>query len=338
MERFFNRATSLMGVRRLAHQHGHDVHEAMAAVGLSNDLFRTPEQRVSFSRLCALLEYCADTWTIPDFGLQLAQYQHLEILGPVALVTKMERDVRSAMTAILENLVLHTNATIVALQEEGDIATLTLDAIPIEADTRQYVMLSVGVARNLLEQTAKRSVKLIEVSFLGEDEGVGQLARRHFGCPVRFNAERNALYFHRRFLDSPIEGSDTAYHAIIERYLTTTRTEASGSTRDAVYGEISRQMEFGACTLEDVAKKFRCEPRSLQRRLKDEGTSFRDLVDEWRKQRAHSLVTNTRLPLSEVSLAMGYADQSVFSRAFQRWYGETPLALRRKDKAHQTMS
>ena len=57
--------------------------------------------------------------------------------------------------------------------------------------------------------------------------------------------------------------------------------------------------------------------------------AFRDLIEEWRKRRALSLVTHTRLPLAEVSEAVGYADQSIFTRAFQRWYGDTPLAFRR---------
>jgi AraC-like DNA-binding protein len=76
----------------------------------------------------------------------------------------------------------------------------------------------------------------------------------------------------------------------------------------------------------------------LQRRLKQEGPSFRDLMDEWRKGRALSLVTNTRLPLSEIPLALGDADQSVFSRAFQRWYGEMPHSYRHKDAALGTAS
>ena len=63
----------------------------------------------------------------------------------------------------------------------------------------------------------------------------------------------------------------------------------------------------------------------------DERLAFRDLVDDWRRARALSLVTRTRLPLSQVSEAVGYADQSVFTRAFQRWYGDPPLVYRQRD-------
>ena len=88
------------------------------------------------------------------------------------------------------------------------------------------------------------------------------------------------------------------------------------------------RMELGNCTLEHVADSLRMPPRSLQRRLQAEGLSFRDLLDEWRRARALSLVTNTRLPLSEVSEALGYSEQSVFTQAFRRWYGGTPYRFR----------
>lgn len=143
----------------------------MEAVGLGYELFRKPEQRVAFSKLYARFEHCAQDWGQTDFGLQLAPYQQIDILGPVALVTRMECDVRSAMAAILKNLVIHTNATIVGMHEEADTATLTIDAEPVPGGARQYVLLATGVARNVQEQAAKRPIDLIEVSFRGEVDG-----------------------------------------------------------------------------------------------------------------------------------------------------------------------
>lgn len=245
----------------------------------------------------------------------------------------MERNLRGAITAMTDNLVIHSNALVAALEEEGDVATLTLDSQPMPAGIRQYTLLAVGVSRNVLEQAAKTKIDLIEVTFRHDKGGAQAAARAFFRCPVRFGAERNAISFDRAVLDRPIEQSDTAYHAIIERYLATARNEVAGRMRDAVSAEVARQMEFGICTLESVAQRLRIEPRSVQRRLQREGVAFRDLVDEWRRMRALSLVTHTRLPLSEVSLALGYSNQSIFSRAFQRWYGETPLAYRNKDAA-----
>ncbi|MFX7506842.1 helix-turn-helix domain-containing protein, partial [Acinetobacter baumannii] len=89
--------------------------------------------------------------------------------------------------------------------------------------------------------------------------------------------------------------------------------EVANGTVDIARAEIARRMEFGTCTLENVAHAMRMAPRSLQRQLRKEGTSFRDLVDGWRRERALAMVSNTRLPLSEISDVLGYAEQSVFT-------------------------
>lgn len=334
MDRYFNRATSLAGLPEIAAQKDVDLAAAMAVVGLDPSLVKRPDERVPFDRLCALFEYCANAWEMPDFGLRLAHYQHIDILGPVALITRMEPNLRSALKAMAENLVVHTTATIASLSETGSTAMLALDAQPTPAGTRQYMLLSLGVSWNVINQAANIQIPLIEVSFRAGSGGIANVAEAHFRCPARFNAENNAIYFDRAVLDRPIERSDTAYHAIIRRYLSTSRDEIAGNTRDAVEAEIARQMEFGVCTLESVAHKLRMEPRSLQRSLQREGVSFRELVDDWRKARALSLVTHTRLPLSEISLAIGYNDQSIFSRAFNRWYGKPPLGFRNQGAAH----
>lgn len=333
MPHYFNRASSLTGLRDVATKGGFDLPAVMRSLGLPGDLLRKPDEKVEFGALCALFERCAAEWDMPDLGLRVAPYQHLDVLGPIALVTRMERDLRTAINAMTQNLVIHSNAIDAVLEETGDVAALILNVQDMPAGIHQYTLLMAGVVRNVIEQAGNAPVDLIEVSFRQGDGDAPLAAASYFHCPIRYGAERNALYFDRAVLNRPMERSDSSYHAIISRYLKTSRQEIAGRTSDTVVSEIARQMEFGACTLETVSQSMRLEPRTLQRRLKQEGASFSTLVDDWRRGRALSLITHTRLPLSEVSLAIGYSDQSTFSRAFQRWYGVTPLAYRHKDAA-----
>ncbi len=331
MAKYFTRATSLSGFPEVATECGADLAAAMRAVGLDPSLLRHPDEQVDIAAFCDLAERCAVDWQLPDLWLKLAPYQHLEILGPVALLTRMEGDLRGALTAIIDNLIIHSNSLVCALQEEGDMAAMVLDMHPVGRPARQYMLGCLAVTKNVIEQAAGTQVEFREANLREDESGSRRAAESWFGCPARFGAERNALYFDRTVLDRRLERSDTAYHAIIRRYLATARHEVAGRPSDAVRAEIARQMELGNCTLENVARRLRLEPRSLQRRLKAERLVFRDLVDEWRRTRALSLVTRTRLPLSQVSEAVGYADQSVFTRAFQRWYGGSPLVYRHHD-------
>ena len=93
----------------------------------------------------------------------------------------------------------------------------------------------------------------------------------------------------------------------------------------------------GHCTLESVLGVRACR-RAAAAPAAGQGLSFRDLVDEWRRSRALALVANTRLPLSEVSEALGYSEQSVFTRrsaAGAAARRSAPLAKRRSRGALQ---
>jgi AraC-like DNA-binding protein len=326
--RYYTRANKLGGLTQIAAERGMDLHDLMRQSGLDPEVLRHPEMAIDYGAFCELLRRCALAWDLPDIGLRMARHQQMDFLGPVALVTRMERTIRGALQAIIANLVIHANATVVVLEEEADTASVILSQRHDAPKGRENTELVLAQGKLVLDTVAGAPVSLIEVAFVHEMGSSARAVAAHFRCPVLYGAERNALSFDRHILDRPIERSDLAYHPLIKRYLATARNEIEGALDEDVRAEIARQMELGHCTIESVAQRLRMPARSLQRRLQAEGTSFRDLVDEWRRTRALSLVTNTRLPLSEVSEVLGYSEQSVFTQAFRRWYGCSPLRYR----------
>lgn len=332
MERRYIRARSLTGLREVARDHEGDLAAVFREVGLELGLLRRPDEQIEFEKYCKLLEHCAERWRLPDLGFRMAPHQHLEILGPVALVTRMERTLRDALDAITRNLVLYTNMLVAALEERDGVGAIVLGDRAAATPIRQYMFLSLAVTRNVVEQSLGRPVRFIEASFRESVKGGARTAEAWFGCPVRFGVDRNALYFDGALLDTELERCDTAYHSIVRRYLSTERSMVGESITDAVRGEVARRMELGDCTLEGVAHALQMEPRGLQRRMKSEGASFRDLIDDWRRDRAMQLVTMTWMPLSDVADSLGYAHQAAFTRAFLRWYDRAPLACRQHAK------
>jgi AraC-like DNA-binding protein len=330
MGRYYTRATKLTGLAQIAAERGTSLHPIMRDVGLDPAALRTPEMMVDYAGFCELLQRCARDWDLPDLGFRIARRHQMDILGPVALVTRMERSVRAAVAAVIKNLVIHNNAIVAVLEEHAgaDTAALILDKRYDAPSCREDTELVLALSKTIVEEIVGASIALEEVTFRHDKRASARAAATYFGCPVRYAAERNALCFDRALLDRPIERSDVAYHALIKRYLSTTRLEVESGVGEDVRAEVARQMELGRCTLETVAQSLRMPPRSLQRRLQAKGLSFRDLVDEWRRARALALVTQTRLPLSEVAEVLGYSEQSVFTQAFRRWYGGTPLRYR----------
>jgi AraC-like DNA-binding protein len=78
----------------------------------------------------------------------------------------------------------------------------------------------------------------------------------------------------------------------------------------------------------DIAKRAFVSSRTLQRKLADEGTSFRALLLEVRRELAEKYILDNSMPLAEISYMLGFSDTSSFSRAFKRWTGDPPNAYR----------
>jgi AraC-like DNA-binding protein len=84
-----------------------------------------------------------------------------------------------------------------------------------------------------------------------------------------------------------------------------------------------------AASGDQVARLLLMHRRTLNRRLKAEGTTFRELLDEVRFEAACQLVDTARIPITEIAVSLGYSETSAFSRAFRRWSGATPVERRR---------
>jgi AraC-like DNA-binding protein len=83
---------------------------------------------------------------------------------------------------------------------------------------------------------------------------------------------------------------------------------------------------------DQVARLLLMHHRTLNRRLKAEGTTFQELLDEVRFEAACQLLDTARIPITEIAASLGYAETSAFSRAFRRWSGATPIERRRRSQ------
>jgi AraC-like DNA-binding protein len=80
----------------------------------------------------------------------------------------------------------------------------------------------------------------------------------------------------------------------------------------------------GPVTEQDMAKALNMSLRSLQRKLKEEDTSFKKILEETRKELSAQYIKNSRLSLGEITFLLGFSEPANFSRAFKRWTGVAP--------------
>ena len=167
----------------------------------------------------------------------------------------------------------------------------------------------------------------VEVHFRHEapDDTSAHLAL--FGGPVRFGQPDDAIVFPAVAMDLPLKEADPELSAVLDaqasRLLSEERARQTAlSVR--VRGVLAAELADGAPTAERVAQRLKMSPRTLRRRLKDEGTSHQRLLDELRHELALKLLEVEGLGIDEVAQRLGFSESTSFHRAFKRWTGRTP--------------
>lgn len=154
---------------------------------------------------------------------------------------------------------------------------------------------------------------------------------RQLGCPLRAGAETDELDVPRAVWRLALRRRDSLLHGVLRVQADgmlarlVTETGAAARVRRVLAGRISR----GDATLEEIGRSLGWSPRSLQRRLQEEGTSYQEILDDVRREAAESYLRGSGLSCSEVGYLLGFSEPAAFTRAFKRWRGTTPLEFRR---------
>jgi len=158
---------------------------------------------------------------------------------------------------------------------------------------------------------------------------------RIFECPVRFGADACRLVIAREVWDTPRTGGNPDLFAVLDSHarMLLHRIPNRPGIVDRVRAAIEAELRGGNPKLESIAKQLAMSPRTLQRRLREEGVVFNDMLDSLRFQAAKSYLAQRDVAGTEVAYLLGFAELSSFHRAFRRWSGRTPTEYRRASAA-----
>ena len=145
---------------------------------------------------------------------------------------------------------------------------------------------------------------------------------------MEFTASRAALAIDRGVLDLALGEHNEELRALAVDYLNVQYPARHTSLLVQVRSVIERLLGTGACGYAEVADALSMHPRTLQRRLREEGTTFEDIKDEARKDLAYRYLAYPDVPLAQVTAVLDYSEQSALTRSCQRWFHTTPSALR----------
>ena len=153
---------------------------------------------------------------------------------------------------------------------------------------------------------------------------------RYFGCSIRYGASEDVLVLKPADLERPFPGHNPELLDILTPVLAATleTIQAHDSLAGKIKAVLKRSLASGRPELSQVAHDLGMSERSLQRRITEEGTTFRALLIEARQELGRRLLSVPETSINEVAYLLGYQDVNAFHRAFREWEGVTPAQWR----------
>jgi AraC-like DNA-binding protein len=285
------------------------------------------------------ISQCAQALTDdPALGLHLGQELGTEMLDVVGMMMSTAPDLRAAIHSTLQYSPLLTTLGHAELEEDGDEARIVLHLLPevepIALYCAELVWATVWSARRLVRGEAV----LRRLTFRQPAPAWADEFHQVFGeeTEIVFGAPRTTLVLDRRSLDLPMARHTPGLYQRLQeqaaRRLASRLPAETASATALARRIIEDHLGERLLDLTVIAQHMGMSPRTLQRRLKDEGTTFQGLYDACRQQVARTELLEHATDMATIAAMLGYSEPANFYRAFRDWFGISPSEYRKQHR------
>jgi AraC-like DNA-binding protein len=293
--------------------------------GLAADFLEQEKIYATTSELFALWKAIGQVSGDPEIGLKLGSEPRFERYDATEIAAVCSRSYRDALQriALCKQLTCPEEIRVQSKGDETTVEFVFLQAEESEPDVLVDVCLSwvlfIG-QRGTNNQIKPLRLKLIRPPKYRE------LLEKHFGCRVRFKADRNTVVLRTSDINRPFTTYNEELLNILGAQLDSEieARRASLNVEQRVKQALKRSLVGRRPNLQDVAQQLHLSARTLQRRLADAGVSFKNIVEDTRRELARRYLQQSTIELSETAFLLGYEDANSFFRAFHDWEGTSP--------------
>jgi AraC-like DNA-binding protein len=304
--------------------------------GLPIGLFNQEKMFVSTEEFFALWRSISEVTDDPLIGLKLGTEQRIERYDPISIAVLYTRSLRDAVERMARYKQLTCPEKIQILEQRQECAVQFKWLLAKESEPSVLIDLCFARVVAIGRQGTGAALTPIRIEF--ERSAAHRVAyEAHFGCPVKFKAQKNLLVFTRQDMDRPfVTHNPELLGMLVPQLDAELRYQLSQQTiSEQVKGMLKRLVAGQRPSIEDLARELNMSARTLQRRLAMDGVSFQQLLEEARRELAHHYLLHSSLELTETAYLLGFENSNSFFRAFQSWEGVSP-AKWRTNMQHQT--
>jgi AraC-like DNA-binding protein len=310
---------------------GFDTEALLRTAGIPRQKLEDPDARLQNQQVGALWAKAYELSGDPVLSLHAAEACPLGAYKVIDYMGSNARTVGEAFRYVTRYFPLVNTAVRLTIDECGDPVTFDVAGESGPGGvTRAYAEYCLAVFVLHMRAGSGVPFPLQRVTFSHRLPPDIREHGRIFGCPVRFEAERNRLFIERAVWETPTSGAQPGVLAVLSEHaeLLLSRLPRGPDLIERTRRAIAGRLRGGEPSLESVARELGMSERSVQRHLRELGYSYNALADEVREATARLYLEQPDIALAEIAYLLGFADQSTFNRAFKRWTGSTPRQAR----------
>jgi AraC-like DNA-binding protein len=309
-------------------ERGVDPEHVLRGTGITAAMLVNDQARISYSQLGRAIDNAIELTGDAALGMECGRKVHIGHVGVLGTALMSQPSIGAALDILVKYSGIFIPAWELTLERRGPYAMLqAMPTIQLQRITFAAEMLF-GCLKSLVSFLTGAPMQFHKVEATFAAPPYAHRYRDLTDAPITFQAERNAAWFDAGLLDHPIAYANPLTAQAAERYC------ASQLSIRGLRGPLEQARQFlrrsgpQAPSLSDLARALRVSDRQLRRELHAEGTSYRQLLDEVRKQRAIDLLLGSGLTVEEIARELGFQDSRHFRRRFKFWHGSTPMAFR----------
>ncbi|MCC1482932.1 AraC family transcriptional regulator [Roseibaca sp. Y0-43] len=292
------------------------------------------EDKVPISGVLDFFEHAARLTGDDLIGLKLGAECDARDFGLVSFIGIYSDTLGDGLRNMARYMALTGNALSLDVSGLDTTGRVIFDwAVPPHERRRQYVECVLACTITGISNVMHRTMRPRAINFAHIRSRTRPEFLRILGCQPEFGAGCDALEYTAHDLASILPSHDHKLMAFLME-VADHRMEQRPANEPKILKDVEtailRQIGRGSPRIKDVANDLAMSPRSLARRLQDQGTSFSEVLKQLRASLATDYLRESGLSQAQISLLLGFADQSAFSNAFKSWTGKSPGAVKRK--------
>jgi AraC-like DNA-binding protein len=298
--------------------------------GISRDTVFDQDTIFDFEQYKVVLDFALRQTNNPEYGLDFGNQRQLG--GTVGMLSASAKNLKEAL--LMGSKFLKTQGDFAELQFVDDDRFPKLVYTPVMAwvlESPQTAKLEVDAMfaflNTILDINSNGTLKPLKLKLAFSKPQYPEKYREVFGIMPEFECEHNEMIFENAALLIPMKAYNPETFLVLSQHLESRLIQLSNSEKvtDKVKKVLYTSFKYQFPDIDSVAEKLNFSSRTLQRKLSEEDTSFKEVLQETRFGIAQQLLSQDHLTVSEISYILGYSDLANFSRSFKKYSGKSPL-------------